>query len=62
MRQKISPCPKCGSADHLAVYAYESAWRYVECDKCHYLGPGAGSVSQAIRSHNERVVTQPSNG
>jgi Zn ribbon nucleic-acid-binding protein len=55
-RQKISPCPTCQSADEVTVYTYESGWRHVECLTCFYLGPGEGSILQAIKSHNERVA------
>jgi len=47
---KIKPCPKCGCG--LSVYKYDSGWCYVECNNCFYLGPGEGSVKQAIKSHN----------
>ena len=50
---KIKPCPTCGS-DDVAVYKYDHGWQHVECDKCHYLGPGEGSAEAAIQSHNER--------
>jgi len=36
----------------MAVYAYESGWRHVECNMCFYLGPGEGSIREAIKSHN----------
>jgi hypothetical protein len=52
---KMKPC-KCGNPD-VAVYGYENGWKHVECDKCHYLGPGAGNIRQAIRDHNERTST-----
>jgi hypothetical protein len=61
--QKIRPCPQCGSADDVAVYKYDNGWCYVECNNgfnavgkksCRYLGPGEGSVRQAIKSHNEK--------
>ncbi len=51
---KIRPCPYCGLDDRLAVYIYDSGWRHVECLRCNYLGPGEGSIRQAIKSHNER--------
>lgn len=58
--QKMKPCPKCNTADYLAVYKYDSGWQYVECDnaacKGFYRGPGEGSTRQAIKSHNERSV------
>ena len=50
MTQTIEPC-QCGNAD-LAVYRYDNGGRHVECDKCWYLGPCAGSVKQAIKDHN----------
>lgn len=53
---KLKPCRKCGTADDLAVYRYESGTKHVECDGCWYLGPGEGSILAAIRSHNERAV------
>ncbi len=56
---KMAPCPKCQSAEHLAVYRYESGWRYVECDECFYLVPGEGSTRQAIKSHNARMAFAP---
>jgi hypothetical protein len=52
---KMKPCPRCGSAEHLAVYSYEtSGARHVECDNgtCQYLGPGEGSIRAAIKAHN----------
>lgn len=52
---KIRPCPECKTADTIFVYRYDNGWRHVECDKCFYLGPGEGSIRQAIKSHNERV-------
>lgn len=48
---KPKPCPRCGDPD-VAVYRYDNAWRHVECDKCGYLGPGEGSIRQAITAHN----------
>ncbi len=53
---KIKPCPRCKTDAHMAVYTYENGWRHVECDECLYLGPGEGSIKQAIKSHNERMV------
>lgn len=53
--QRMKPCPKCNSDEHLAVYTYESGCKHVECTKCNYLGPGEGSIRFAIKSHNERV-------
>lgn len=58
---KMKPCPHCSTADYLGVYKYESGWCYVECDnaKCtgnFYRGPGEGSIRQAIKSHNEKVM------
>lgn len=53
--QRLKPCPRCGTDEHLAIYAYESGWKHVECDKCLYLGPGEGSKLAAARSHNERA-------
>jgi Zn ribbon nucleic-acid-binding protein len=71
---KMLPCPKCGRTDFLAVYDYDG-WRHVECDNgfnstptppateaCHYLGPGEGSIRQAIKSHNERVLAAHQTG
>ena len=58
--QKIRPCPKCQSDERVAVYKYDSGWCHVECNKCFYLGPGEGSIKQAIKSHNERVASTPS--
>ena len=51
---KIKPCPTCKNDEHLAVYTYDNGWRHVECDKCFYLGPGEGTVRQAIKSHNAK--------
>jgi hypothetical protein len=50
---KIKPCPRCGCG--LTVYRYDSGWKFVECDNCFYFGPGEGTITQAIRSHNEAV-------
>lgn len=59
---KIKPCPRCGRTQ-MAVYKYDSGWCYVECDggfnarpHCGYMGPGEGSIRQAIKSHNERAA------
>lgn len=52
---KPKACPICKSDDRIFVYKYDSGWRHVECISCNYLGPGEGSVKQAIKSHNERV-------
>lgn len=55
-RPKMCACPKCGAPGaSLAVYTYENGWRHVECDACYYLGPGGGSIVQAIRAHNQHV-------
>lgn len=51
---KTKPCPNCGNI-YVSVYAYENGWQHVECDECHYLGPGEGSTLQAVRSHNAAV-------
>lgn len=48
---KMNPCPKCGSQD-VAVHRYDNGWRHVECDECDYLGPGEGSIADAIMAHN----------
>lgn len=55
---KMKPCPKCNSADCLAVYTYDSGNRYVECDNrgCWYRGPGEGSIRAAIKSHNHAAA------
>lgn len=65
---KMKPCPKCGSAAYLDVHKYDNGWIHVECDNgfntanhCGYLGPGEGSVWQAIASHNVRSCSGPSN-
>ena len=56
---KIKPCPVCGNAD-LDLYGYGDwapyTW-HVECDDCHYMGPGDNKL-MAIRRHNE-VCLQP---
>lgn len=54
---KMKPCPRCGTDEHLGVCKYDSGWQYVECDKCHYVGPGEGSKVWAVRSHNALVGT-----
>ena len=56
MATKMAPCPKCGKDELLAVYAYECGVKHVECNGCWYLGPGEGSIRQAIKSHNERCA------
>jgi len=54
-RPKKEACPRCGApGEELSVYTYENGWRHVECDGCHYMGPGEGNIVQAIRSHNAR--------
>lgn len=52
---KMLPCPTCKTVEYLAVYEYEHGWKHVECDKCHFLGPGEGSKLWAVRSYNERA-------
>jgi Zn ribbon nucleic-acid-binding protein len=47
-----NPCPKCNVDADLAVYRYDSGWHHVECMRCNYLGPGAGSERAAIKLHN----------
>lgn len=53
---KMKPCLRCRSAEHLAVFTYDNGARHVECEACGYLGPGEGSIRQAIKSHNERAT------
>lgn len=55
---KMTPCPNCKSDENLAVYGYDNGWKHVECNKCWYLGPGEGSVRQAIRAHNAHVFAE----
>lgn len=61
---KMLPCPRCLSTEHLAVYSYDNGWRHVECDSpdcpAFYLGPGEGSIRQAIESHNRNVRAEAS--
>jgi Zn ribbon nucleic-acid-binding protein len=59
---KIKPCPKCRTTDHIGVYKYDSGWQHVECDKCHYFGPGEGSARAAIISHNAKTLPPPPQG
>lgn len=59
---KIKPCPTCGTDEHMAVYTYDNGWRHAECVKCNYLGPGAGSIRAAIKSHNEHRAVAESGG
>lgn len=50
---KVKPCPNCGSI-YTELYCYVdwgTTW-HVECDECHYMGPG-GNKLQATREHNE---------
>lgn len=53
---KLKPCPQCGDLDWLEIYTYESGWKFVECDKCYYRGPGEGRILDAIRGYNERAA------
>lgn len=53
---KIKPCKKCNTDEHIGVYKYENGVVHVECDGCHYLGAGSGSVIGAIRLHNAGVA------
>jgi len=55
--QKLKPCPKCKTDEHLAIFTYESGWRHVECNKCFYFGPGKGSKREAVAAYNNRVGT-----
>ena len=55
---KMKPCPNCGNI-YTALYGYGdwgTTW-HVECDECHYMGPG-GNQLQAIREHNERFAAR----
>jgi ribosomal protein S27AE len=54
--QKLKACPRCGNGS-LGIYSYENGWKHVECSRCNYLGPGKGTIAQAIKSHNERIAT-----
>lgn len=54
-KKSMLPCPTCNSTEQLVVMKYDSGWRYVECLKCNYLGPGEGSITQAILSHNKKA-------
>ena len=59
---KIAACPRCGCpGDELAVYTYDNGWKHVECDRCHYLGPGAGRILHAIKDHNG-LAARPNDG
>lgn len=51
---KMKPCPNCNTDAYLCIYSYEQTGgtRHVECDKCYYLGPGAGSNDAAVKAHN----------
>ncbi len=56
---KMAPCPKCKTADYLAVYKYDSGRQYVECAKpgcSFYRGPGSGSIRGAIKLHNAQCL------
>jgi len=53
---KMKPCPKCGSTENLTIYTYDYGWKHVECVACDYLGPGEGSIRQAIKSYNARYI------
>lgn len=55
---KIEPCPRCGN-DDVEVYHYDNGWHHVECDGCQYLGPGEGSATAAIKSHNDNRAPCP---
>lgn len=60
---KILACPRCQCpGDELAVYTYEHGWKHVECDRCHYMGPGAGRILHAIREHNACCRATPTKG
>lgn len=52
---KLKPCPKCGSRHRVLVCAYDHGDRFVECDGCHYRGPGAFNIRDAIKLHNKSV-------
>ena len=56
----IVACPRCGAAgDTLLVCTYDNGWRHVECDRCHYMGDGAGNILAAIRLHNAAAAKSP---
>ena len=58
---KKAPCPKCGApGESLGLYRYENGWQHVECDRCHYFGPGAGNALQAVREHNASAKAEQS--
>ena len=53
---KMKPCAKCQTDAGLAVFKYDHGGQHVECVRCNYLGPCAGSVLWAVRLHNKRAV------
>lgn len=55
---KRQPCPNCKTAEHLLTFEYDHGWFHVECDACTYMGPGEGSTTQAIKSHNDRAAAR----
>lgn len=57
---KLKPCDRCQSSDDLEINKYEHGWVHVECVVCNYLGPGEGSILQAIRAHNSAATKPPS--
>lgn len=59
---KIKSCPKCQNGD-MGLYGYGewgTTW-HVECDDCHYMGPGDNKLN-AIRRHNEACAPAPKSG
>lgn len=56
---KMKPCPKCKSADDIAVCTYESGWSRVECDKCGGIFSCEGRKLDAIRKHNSHAFSHP---
>jgi hypothetical protein len=57
---RMKPCPRCGNED-VMLYGYGDrfpmTW-HVECDECHYMGPG-GNKLMAARLHNEHANQDP---
>lgn len=56
---KIKPCPDCLDGGDPAVMIYDHGTRGVECLDCDRLGPGEGTIAQAIKSWNAMVIGKP---
>ena len=61
-KQKLAPCPFCGSAEDLEVCEYgvicdslSGQSYYVGCNNCNCAGPDGETKREAVKKWNKRV-------